>query len=438
MKIIELILLLVFYNLIPIWTETELYPIFKIIGTIALSVAFLVILIHGEKIAVKSRRLRSLKRGNTLLWLTGMAIVPEIAVIIFYFIKSDAGVLPKIFSIVMPLLSIGVTFIDGFIRTAIGSKQIKATDYILLLLFWWIPLVNLLLIRKFYKTAKREYFFELSKAELESARAENEICKTKYPIVMVHGIFFRDWQFLNYWGRIPATLIKNGADIFYGNQQSAKSIPDSAKELKIQIENVLAETKAEKVNIIAHSKGGLDSRYAISSLGLGDCVATLTTINTPHMGSELVDYLLSKFSDGMVKWIAKKYNSIFQKLGDGNPDFLAGINDLRPVRLKELEDSMLDNPDVSYRSCMSVMKNAFSAGFPLNVGYLILKRLNGRNDGLVWEESAKHGDFCIVTASGIRGISHGDTIDLFRENIDGYDVREFYTTLVADLKKQGY
>lgn len=438
MKIIESILLLVFYNLVPLWTETNFHTAVKVIGTVALSVVFLYILIHGEKTSVNSRRLNSLRRGTTLLWLSGMAIIPEILIITLYFIKSDAGVMPRIFSIVMPLLSIGVTFLDGFIRTAVGSKQIKASNYILLLIFWWIPVVNVVLIRRFYKTAKREYFFELSKAELESARAENEICKTKYPIVMVHGIFFRDWQYMNYWGRVPATLIRNGAKVYYGNQQSAKSIPDSAAEVKKQIEAVLVETGAEKVNIIAHSKGGLDSRYAISSLGLGEHVATLTTINTPHMGCDMVDYLLGKIPDGMVKWIADKYNSIFRKLGDKEPDFLAGVKDLSPARLKELAHDMEDCPNVSYRSCMSVMKNVFSAGIPLNIGYLLIKKLNGRSDGLVWEKSAEHGEFRMVTASGLRGISHGDTIDLFRENIEGYDVREFYAGLVADLKNQGF
>ena len=57
---------------------------------------------------------------------------------------------------------------------------------------------------------------------------------------------------------------------------------------------VLAETGAEKVNIIAHSKGGLDSRYAISCLGMDKYVATLTTINTPHYGCDMVDYLLPR------------------------------------------------------------------------------------------------------------------------------------------------
>lgn len=438
MKIFELILLLVFCNIIPLWTETAFPTAAKVVGTVILSIIFLVILIRWEKTTVKSFRLSSLKRGISLLWLTGMGIILEIAAIVLYFVKSDAGVLPKIFSIVMPILSIGIVFMDGFIRTAAGSKQIKAVDYILLLIFWWMPVINLILIRKFYKTAKREYIFELSKAELEAARAENEICRTKYPIVMVHGIFFRDWQYMNYWGRVPATLIRNGATVFYGNQQSAKSIPESAAELKEQIERVLAETGAEKVNIIAHSKGGLDSRYAISSLGLGNRVATLTTINTPHGGSDLVDYLMGKCPDKMIKWISDRYNSIFRKLGDKEPDFLAGVGDLSPARLKALAPYMEDCPEVSYRSCMSVMKSVFSAGLPLNVGYLIIKRLNGRSDGLVWENAAIHGEHRMVTAKGIRGISHGDTIDLFRENIDGYDVREFYANLVAELKKQGF
>ncbi len=438
-KITDLIFLLIFYNIIPLWTELDISNGLKITATVILSLMFIVDLIRSEKIPVKSFRLSSVKRGTSLIWLSGMAIIPETVIIVLYFIYSNAGVLPEIFSIVMPLLAIMLTFLVGFIRTAVGSKQIKLTDYIFLLIFWWIPIINIILIYRFYKKAKREYIFETDKLELENARAENEICKTKYPIVMVHGIFFRDWQLMNYWGRVPASLIRNGASVYYGNQQSARSIPDSAEELKQTVMKIIAETGAEKVNIIAHSKGGLDTRYAISSLGLDKYVATLTTINTPHGGCDMVDYLLGKVSPKMCDWIARRYNSIFTVLGDKAPDFMAGIKDLSPVRLKELEDRMIDSPDVSYRSCMSCMKSVFSTSFlPLNIGYLTVKKLNGANDGLVWVESAKHGTFRMVKASGVRGISHGDTIDLFRENIEGYDVREFYTNLVAELKQQGY
>lgn len=438
-KIIDLIFLLVFCNIIPLWTEIDISGKLKTVITIILSFMFIIDLVRSEKIPVKSFRLKSVKRGTTLIWLSGVIIIPETIIVISYIILSDAGVLPKIFSAVMPVLAIILIFLAGFFRTAIGSKQIKLMDYIFLMIFWWTPVINLILIYRFYTKAKREYIFETDKLELENTRAENEICKTKYPIVMVHGIFFRDWQLMNYWGRVPAGLIRNGANVYYGNQQSARSIPDSAEELKQAVMKVISETGAEKVNIIAHSKGGLDARYAISSLGLDKYVATLTTINTPHGGCDMVDYLLEKFSPKFCDWTARRYNSIFTKLGDKEPDFMAGIKDLSPARIKELENNMIDSPNVSYRSCMSVMKNVFSTSFlPLNIGYLVIKKLNGQSDGLVWVESAKHGDFKLVKASGIRGISHGDTIDLFRENIEGYDVREFYINLVSELRQQGY
>ena len=80
---------------------------------------------------------------------------------------------------------------------------------------------------------------------------------------MVHGVFFRDFKFPPYWGRIPAELEKNGAKIFYGKHQSAASVADSAEELKQRIEEICNETDCEKVNVIAHSKGGLDIRETL-------------------------------------------------------------------------------------------------------------------------------------------------------------------------------
>ena len=57
MKIIELILLLVFYNIIPIWTEITFPTAAKVIGTVIMSIIFLAILIRSEKTEVKSFRL---------------------------------------------------------------------------------------------------------------------------------------------------------------------------------------------------------------------------------------------------------------------------------------------------------------------------------------------------------------------------------------------
>lgn len=435
----ELAALVIFCSLIPLWKIVSLNKFSKISLTILFSIIYLYILFRKGKESSGNKRLRKLKRGIRLVQLSSGAIAVEAALLIAFFIKGlQSGVVHAVFSVAMPVLALGIVMLDGVIRIALTSRQIKITNLIMMIFFWWLPIVNIFIVRSFYKTAVREYIVESDRIELENARAENEICKTKYPIIMVHGIFFRDWQLFNYWGRIPATLIRNGATINYGKQQSSGSVARSAEEIRKTILKVINETGAEKVNLIAHSKGGLDSRYAISRLGMDKYVATLTTINTPHKGCDMVDDLLKKLPSAVVRFIAGRYNGIFSKLGDETPDFMSGVKDLSAVRAKKYDDEMPDSPGVSYRSVMTVMGSASSAGFPLNIGYKMIKKLNGENDGLVAESSAKHGRHRIIRPTSKRGISHGDVIDLNRENISGFDVREFYVDLVSELRREGF
>jgi triacylglycerol lipase len=73
-----------------------------------------------------------------------------------------------------------------------------------------------------------------------------------------------------------------------------------------------------------------------------------------------------------------------------------------------------------------------------NVGYSIIKPLDGDNDGLVATSAMAWGNYLgTLTALGKRGISHGDMIDLTRKNIYGFDVCEFYVNLVKELKDRG-
>ncbi|HEX3026238.1 MAG TPA: hypothetical protein VHR42_03295 [Clostridia bacterium] len=84
------------------------------------------------------------------------------------------------------------------------------------------------------------------------------------------------------------------------------------------------------------------------------------------------------------------------------------------------------------------MNSFFSAGFPLNLGYAVLRRAEGENDGFVSIESSKWGDYlgCFSTKRR-RGVSHGDMIDLMRENIREFDVCECYVDVVKGLKAKG-
>lgn len=330
-------------------------------------------------------------------------------------------------------------FWNGMIRVYIYSVQLGLKHRVLAALFGWIPILNIIYLIKIVRITDLETETETEKLELDDIRAESAVCATRYPILMVHGVFFRDSRYINYWGRIPAALARNGAKIYYGGQQSADSVENCGKELAEKIKSIVCETGCEKVNIIAHSKGGLDSRAAISHYGAAPYVASLTTINTPHNGCIFAEYLLNKVPAKAKNAIAKTYNSTLLKLGDHSPDFLAAVSDLSESACLERNKALSDAEGVLYESVMSYCKKAKSGKFPINVSYPFVKHFDGKNDGLVSVRSAKWGSrFTLIEPLGKRGISHGDMIDLNRENIPGFDVREFYVQTAARLRELGY
>ena len=343
-----------------------------------------------------------------------------------------AGVI--VFLVEMALFWIGISMVYlssvqlGFRRRAIGIAC------------GWIPFANLFALIGIIRTCRAEVAFERALEQRDKARAEQQICRTRYPLLLVHGVFFRDFDHFNYWGRIPEELKKNGATIYYGEHNSAAAVADSAVELEKRIEEIVRQTGCEKVNIIAHSKGGLDSRAAIAMTSAGKYVASLTTINTPHRGCEFADYLLTEIPEKQQKVIAERYNSIAAKLGDKDPDFLAAVYDLTSQKCRERNEIVHDDPGVFYQSVGSVLQKASSGRFPLNFTYHLVKYFDGENDGLVGIKSFEWGSSLkmLRNTEMKRGISHADMIDLNRENIKGLDIREFYVQLVSDLRKMGF
>ena len=332
-----------------------------------------------------------------------------------------------------------IAFWCGIIRIYVSSAQIGLKWRVIGIVCGMIPVAHFIALGKIMSLARREIVFENKKLALDSARASDAVCRTKYPILMVHGVFFRDFRYLNYWGRIPAELERNGAKIFYGEHQSAAAVADSGQEIADRIQQVLDKTGAEKVNIIAHSKGGLDSRYAVSKLGAAPYVASLTTINTPHRGCEFADYLLGLIPEKQQLAVASAYNSTLKKLGDYDPDFLAAVGDLTASACAEFNKAVADPDGVFIQSVGSCLKHPSGGRFPLDLTNRFVHLFDGENDGLVGKESFEWGsEYTYLSAPGERGISHGDVIDLNRENIEGFDVREFYVDLVHDLKQRGF
>ncbi|MCX5745477.1 MAG: alpha/beta fold hydrolase [Proteobacteria bacterium] len=113
---------------------------------------------------------------------------------------------------------------------------------------------------------------------------------TRYPIVLVHGFMGSRTSPLWSFYKLADTLRADGHVVIEADLPPFDSSANRARILATQIDAAIAGYG--KVNIIAHSQGGLDARYLISSLGYGDRVATLTTISSPHQGTAIADKAL--------------------------------------------------------------------------------------------------------------------------------------------------
>lgn len=389
------------------------------------------------------RRLTRMMDGYELLLAAGVCALGNAAWWIWLGLRTAAVSTPVAWSVfagtvVVGLIGICGIALNGFVRLAISSKQMPLSTKVLVLVFWWLPPLTVILLGRSCSAASREYDVAVARLHRDRERASEQICRTRYPLLMVHGVFFRDSSRLNYWGRIPHALGLNGATIHYGEQQSSASVEASAAELAATVERIVSDTGCEKLNVIAHSKGGLDMRYAISRLGIADKVASLTTINTPHRGCNFARKLMEKMPQTAIDTIGARYDAVFSRLGDPDPSFLDGVAGLTDLECARLNSEMPDAGGVLYQSIGSRMASRTAAPFPLSLGYSLIQPIDGNNDGLVAVSSMPWGRFLgVVEPNGSEGISHGDMIDLSRRDVGDFDVCEHYVQLVNGLRQQG-
>lgn len=123
--------------------------------------------------------------------------------------------------------------------------------------------------------------------------------KTQYPIVLVHGIFgFDSVLGVDYFYRVPYTLSKEGAVVYSTQVSAANSSELRGEQLLVQVEQILALTGAEKVNLFAHSQGAQTARYVASVRP--DIVASVTSIGGVNWGSPVADVIRDKVPEGSV------------------------------------------------------------------------------------------------------------------------------------------
>lgn len=202
------------------------------------------------------------------------------------------------------------------------------------------------------------------------------------------------------------------------------------------IKTLVADSTYEKVNIVAHSMGGLDIRYALSHLAISDKVASLTTVSTPHRGTSLAELTL-KTPDA----IKDKLADFLDWMGDrifpgGKSDSVGSAKQLTRSHVQEVfNPNTPDTKDVPYYSFSSAV------GKGTNQPITVINRFQnnhifeqeGINDGMVSVESSKWGEH-IKTSN----LSHLEQMNLRVKDDRQHLFQNFWLEVLQHLQEKGH
>lgn len=193
------------------------------------------------------------------------------------------------------------------------------------------------------------------------------------PVVLVHGLFGFDrigvpGARFDYFRGIAKHLESLGCQAHAVRLPAAASVPERARELVAAIEAL----PHPRIDLIAHSLGGLDARYALTHLGLAPRVRSLVTVGTPHRGTPLADLALK----GPLDWARRIVSAL------GVP--LQALEWLGTDALAAFNAQVLDVPGVRYACVVGGMHRDDSiVPLALVPAHAYLRRVAGLNDGLV-------------------------------------------------------
>ncbi|MBI4021396.1 MAG: alpha/beta fold hydrolase [Candidatus Aenigmarchaeota archaeon] len=122
------------------------------------------------------------------------------------------------------------------------------------------------------------------------------------PVLLVHGLFVDPVEDPATWAFMKDRLQDDSFQVFISDYApgncglftpsgcAAGDIKGYAATLLTEVNAVKQQTGAAKVDIVAHSMGGLVSRWYLQKLGGSANVQTFITLGTPHDGSEVAYY----------------------------------------------------------------------------------------------------------------------------------------------------
>lgn len=312
-----------------------------------------------------------------------------------------------------------------------------------------------------------------------------EVKAARYPIVLHHGFNASStnaWSFY----KVKEALEADGHDVTTTEVEPFNGVPVRARTLAGLVDrartafcqkegtrgrDVAACERTTKVNIIAHSMGGLDARYLAATLGYASKIASITTISTPHGGSNIADVGLRLAPDGgrmgaVLDHLVGCFGRSFTEDDLArNTDMRAALESLSEASAPAFNRANPDQAGVYYQSYAGVsraiggprtggeqqavleacggtyfgsVRRADFMSLRLSAGSFVVGRLtNVPQDGMVTVENAKWGTF--------RGCFPADHLDevgqVSNDRPDIYtklDHLAFYRVVASDLAKRGY
>lgn len=177
-----------------------------------------------------------------------------------------------------------------------------------------------------------------------------------YPILLAHGFFgfenLADLDFVPYWYGVPEHLEALGHTVCVGEVDPFNDSTDRGMQLLAQVIDCAEATGHAKVNIMAHSQGGLDARV-VAHLA-PERVASVTTVATPHYGTPIADIAIgltpNPASAALVDWITQTLGApLWDEVGNQTSLYEA-MEQMSTPGIAEFNATYPDAPGVLYTS----------------------------------------------------------------------------------------
>ena len=165
------------------------------------------------------------------------------------------------------------------------------------------------------------------------------------------------------------------------------------------------------------------------------CVASLTTLCTPHKGSPIATNIL-KLPKPLTSFTAFWINFWYRLFGDKHPDAYQACLDLQ--RINSIEEEIFSFSSTVYCQSFSTIMNKssddFIMGIPLMFSHYFEK--NQSTDGLVPLDSTYFGEYRGMAFN--ESVSHTQIVDFMINKKKKDKIYMFYSQLCEELANMGF